>query len=110
MSEQGIFPVSEVRHFRRLLAAFVSAEPKLNIHHNNGRNFFGEIQGYEAVNLVVAERAMPVVQSGAGTIWFHGLHLGRCPCAIHRLAERMARAPRWPRQYATSLAGVVGRT
>jgi hypothetical protein len=35
---------------RRLLAAFVSAEPKLNIHRNNGRKFSVEIQGYEAVN------------------------------------------------------------
>jgi hypothetical protein len=34
MREQGIFPVFKVRHFRRLLAAFVSAEPKLNIHQN----------------------------------------------------------------------------
>jgi len=50
MGEQGIFPVSKVRYFRRLLAAFVSAEPKLNIHRNNGRKFLREIQGYEAVN------------------------------------------------------------
>jgi len=50
MSEQGIFPVSEVQQLRRLLAAFVSAGPKLNIHQNNGRKIPREIQGYEAVN------------------------------------------------------------
>jgi len=30
MREQGISPISEVPHFRRLLAAFVSAKPELN--------------------------------------------------------------------------------
>ena len=50
MRKQGIFLVSEVQQLRRLLAAFVSAEPQLNIHRNNGRKFLCEIQGYEAVN------------------------------------------------------------
>jgi hypothetical protein len=50
MRAQGISPVSEVRHLRRLLAAFVSVEPKLNIHRNNDRKFSREIQRYEAVN------------------------------------------------------------
>jgi hypothetical protein len=50
MHEQDIFLVSEVQHLRRLPAAFVSAEPRLNIHHNNGRKFPCEIQGWEAVN------------------------------------------------------------
>jgi hypothetical protein len=55
MREQGIFLVSEVRQLRRLLAAFVSAEPKLNIHHNNVRKISCEIQGYEAVNFASKE-------------------------------------------------------
>jgi len=55
MREQGIFPVIEVRQLRRLLAVFVSAELKLNIHHNDGRKIPREIQGCEAVNFGFAE-------------------------------------------------------
>ena len=55
MRKQGIFLVSEVQHFRRLLAAFVSAKPRLNIHRNNGRKISCEIQGYEAVNFGLKE-------------------------------------------------------
>jgi hypothetical protein len=50
MRQQDISPVSEVRHFRRLLAAFVSAKPKINIHRNNGRKFSLGTQGYEALD------------------------------------------------------------
>src|SRR6202035_2316426 len=49
MRQQGISPVSEVRHFRRLQAAFVSAKPKINIRRNNGRKFYVGTQGYEAL-------------------------------------------------------------
>jgi hypothetical protein len=55
MSEQGAFPVCEVRQLRRLLAVFVSAKPELNIHHNNVRKISCEIQGYEAVNFASKE-------------------------------------------------------
>lgn len=60
MREQGIFPVSEVRHFRRLPAAFVSAEARLNVHHNDGRKFRREIQGYAAVNFLFRGFVSPV--------------------------------------------------
>ena len=55
MREQGIFLVSEVQQLRRLLAAFVSAKPQLNIHRNNGRKFLCEIQGCAAVNFASKE-------------------------------------------------------
>jgi hypothetical protein len=62
MREQSIFLVSEVQHFRRLRAAFVSAEPRLNIHRNNGRKFAREKQGCEAVNfLFLATRSGAVL-------------------------------------------------
>src|SRR5579863_3115539 len=72
MREQGIFLASEVRQLRRLLAAFVSAEPKLNIHHNNGRKIPCEIQGYEAVNFLFKERKLSLIMICAGKRRVHG--------------------------------------
>ena len=45
-----LLAVREVHPFRRLLAAFVSADPKPINHLNNDRKSPAEIQGYDAVD------------------------------------------------------------
>jgi hypothetical protein len=45
------FPVREVPHFRRLLAAFVSADPKPINHLNNDRKSLAETQENIAVSI-----------------------------------------------------------
>ena len=52
-----LLAVREVHPFRRLLAAFVSADPKPINHLNNDRKSPAEIQGYDAVDTSVSSRS-----------------------------------------------------